>query len=196
MDNMIEYENVNKLLISRVLTKHIYIYDIYPLKFISPLTWQDGIIMKCLGVSRYIEDDDSNDSNATMLANVIIERLIEISLSYNTFQFYLEDPITLKEELMYYINDSLSISVMYNTDLEYEADMIREYLHYFKTYLSLVTNNTLDSKNNLIDVMDSGVSARYIEDGTFSVIGASMDVSNKSMSTLTVEKYFHIPQLP
>ena len=194
MDDMIEYERISKLLEARKVTKHIYVFDIYALKLISPDKWKDGAIMKCLGYGEYLEDDDIMVSS---LCNIIMERCIEIVLSESSFNHYLEDPITLKEELIYYLNETHKLTSMYSNQelMEYEGDLIREYLHYFSKYLGKITNGLLDRKYNVIDVA-LNQSSKLVENGSFCITSCVIDISGNISSILIAEKFYNIPALP
>lgn len=150
--------------------------------------------MRCLGYGEYLEEDETIGS---ALCNIIMERCMEIVLSESSFNHYLEDPITFKEEIMYYLNETHKLVAMYKDEglMEYEGDLIREYLHYYSKYLSKITAGLLDRKYNIVDVALNQHKKR-VENGSFYITSCHIDITNQSASNLVVEKFYNTPELP
>ena len=180
VDEYLLNKEIDYLVKSNKVYRHIFYYDLNPLKQFSPSTWLGGELLYIFGY------EDCDEDQLRHIDSVVLERLVEICCEYSSFNAILNDPTLFINSITGYIDSSYFITNAFKDIKEHELELVIRYLGTFRKYLKLLLNNTIDIDKNMMYYLNNDVL-----DGYYTV--KSVDY-NEVMFALVVDVFHTTPK--
>lgn len=173
-------DDIDLLCSSYGLGKNIYIYDLRPIAMLRFQVWRYGILYYLFNI-----EDESRDIQDTV-ENIVMERLLEISLSKIDTKFYLNNIVNLYDTLVNYINEVYKI----NITLDIKDSHITILTAYVNDFINLIDKILAKSIDIGLNVNDLDMFYNIIDlENCFSIKDLEINIS-KQFYILVIEKYF------
>lgn len=190
------FEEINNLVLTGKLMRHVYVYDITCIKPLNPRYWCNGVILDILGIT--ITDNDLySDSVGKCLDCLVMERCIDVALDDVLFKHVITEPNSLIDEILNYLYESYIYSgcVLDYRDLKPgDLTILKTYINSLRVNLLYITKNTIDPKDNLLYLIDLYECLEEPENynNKFLVVNKEINFCkpNQYLNLLVVEKYF------